>query len=110
MAILKPFADVFGPPPMGGSDLPPLHIELIDGKLDGYKPARARPVSPAVGQEIRDYFAVLADNGWLQEGNGRFASALVAAKQPGKPNRRICGDFRVINTMTRGLAYPCKAL
>ena len=114
MEILRPFADVFGPPPKGGSELPPLHIEKLPGAFEDnaagerstYRPARARPVSPAVLQDIRDYFELLTDNGWLQKGNGRYASALVAAKQPGKPKRRICGDFRLINKLTRNIAYP----
>ena len=44
----------------------------------------------------------------MKKGNGRFASPIVAVKQPKKPRRRICGDYRKINAMTKSIAYPCK--
>ena len=107
-AICMEFAEVFGPAPFGGSKLSPLSIKLEESALEGYRPDRARPVSPAVLEDIRFDLDVRMQNGWLQKGTGRFASAIVAAKQPGKSRRRICGDYRKINKMTVPEAFPCK--
>lgn len=108
MALVKEYPDVFGPAPYGGSKLEPLHIEVDSEKLAGYRPDRARAVSPAVLEDIRYDVNLRMENGWLVPGTSRFASAVVAAKQPGKPRRRCCGDYRAINQMTVPVAYPCK--
>ena len=52
-AICMEFAEVFGPAPFGGSKLSPLSIKLEESALEGYRPDRARPVSPAVLEDIR---------------------------------------------------------
>ena len=38
----------------------------------------------------------------------RFASPVVAARQPGKTRRRICGDYRAINEIALLHQYPAK--
>jgi len=38
----------------------------------------------------------------------RFASPVVAIKQPGKEKRRCCGDYRKINEITHQHQYPVK--
>ena len=38
----------------------------------------------------------------------RFASPVVAARQPGKTRRRICGDYRAVNEITLLHQYPVK--
>ena len=107
-ALIQEYPDVFGAAPKGGSKLDPLHIEVDPAKLAGYRPDRARAVSPAVLDDIRYDLNIRMDNGWLKTGVSRFSSAIVAARQPGKPRRRICGDYRQINQITVPMAYPCK--
>ena len=106
--LCKEFSQLFGAPPKGGCKLEPLSIDIDEKLLKQYQPDRARPVSPAVLEDIRFDIDLRTEKGWLRKGNGRFASAIVAAKQPGKPRRRICGDYRKINAMTQSIAYPCK--
>ena len=37
-AVLRELEEVFGPVLVGGSKLTPLHIELLDGAMEGYRP------------------------------------------------------------------------
>ena len=48
-------------------------------------------------------------NGWYKRGHSEFASAVVAAKQPGKPNtRRVCADYTAVNQCAVEDWYPVK--
>ena len=48
-------------------------------------------------------------NGWYKAGHSEFASAVVAAKQPGKPNtHRICADYTAVNKCAVEDWYPVK--
>ena len=108
MTLCKKFPNLFGPPTKGGCKLEPLHIEIDEDLARQYRPEKARPVSPAVLEDIRDDIKTRMEHQWMKKGNGRFASPIVAVKQPKKPRRRICGDYRKINAMTKSIAYPCK--
>ena len=109
--VLSKYKHVFGKPPIGGSKLRPMSIELKqDVALP--RPAAARRVSPEILKEIREDTQMRIDNGWMraaQVGDKcRFASPLVAARQPGKSKRRICGDYRAINDCCFLHTYPVK--
>ena len=108
MALCKQFPKLFGKPTKGGCKLEPLHIEVDEELARQYRPEKARPVSPAVLEDIREDIETRMSHGWMQRGNGRYASPIVAVRQPLKPRRRICGDYRKINAMTKSIAYPCK--
>ena len=111
MFVLNKYKHVFGKPPIGGSKLRPMSIELKEGVVLP-RPAAARRVSPEILKEIREDTQMRIDNGWMraaQVGDRcRFASPLVAARQPGKSKRRICGDFRSINDCCFLHTYPVK--
>jgi hypothetical protein len=111
MIVLNKYKHVFGKPPIGGSKLRPMSIELKEGVVLP-RPAAARRVSPEILKEIREDTQMRIDNGWMraaQVGDRcRFASPLVAARQPGKSKRRICGDFRSINDCCFLHTYPVK--
>ena len=59
---------------------------------------------------IRDDAEKRLKNGWYERGGGRFASPIVAAKQPNKgPDaRRICADYREVNRCAEQCIYPTK--
>ena len=38
----------------------------------------------------------------------RYASPVVAARQPGKEKRRVCGDYRIVNSLCHTYAWPTK--
>ena len=98
--VLNQYRHVLGPPPVGGSKLRPMSIELRPGVMIP-KPAPARRVSPDILTEIRADTELRIRNGWMRKtvvgDKCRFASPVVAARQPGKTARRICGDYRAIN-------------
>ena len=98
--ILNRYKHVFGPPPVGGSKLRPMSIELKPG-VSLPKPAPARRVSPDILADIRADTELRIKNGWMRKtvvgDKCRFASPVVAARQPGKTTRRVCGDYRAVN-------------
>jgi hypothetical protein len=63
-------------------------------------------------QEIAEDTKLRTDHGWLIEAPAgalcRFASPVVAIKQPGKEKRRCCGDYRKVNGITHQHQYPVK--
>lgn len=109
--LVMEFLELFGPAPKGGSKLRPMSIRLKEG-IELPQPSPARRVSPAVLQEIAEDTKLRMDNGWLIEAPAgapcRFASPVVAIKQPGKEKRRCCGDYRKINEITHQHQYPVK--
>ena len=109
--VLNKYKQVFGPPPLGGSKLRPMSIELKPGAAIP-KPAPARRVSPEILQEIREDTELRIAQGWMRKtvvgDRCRFASPVVAARQPGKTRRRVCGDYRTINDITLLHQYPVK--
>jgi hypothetical protein len=98
--ILNRYKHVFGPPPVGGSKLRPMSIELKPG-VSIPKPSPARRVSPDILADIRADTELRIQNGWMRKAvvgdKCRFASPVVAVRQPGKTTRRVCGDYRAIN-------------
>jgi hypothetical protein len=88
-----------------------MSIELKPGAAIP-KPAPARRVSPEILQEIREDCELRIAQGWMRKtvvgDRCRFASPVVAARQPGKTRRRICGDYRAINEITLLHQYPVK--
>ncbi len=78
-----------------------MSIELKPG-VSIPKPAPARRVSPDILADIRADTELRIQNGWMRKavvGHGdkcRFASPVVAVRQPGKTTRRECGDYRAI--------------
>ena len=69
--VLNRYKHVFGPPPVGGSKLRPMSIELKPG-VSIPKPAPARRVSPDILADIRADTHRAADSKWLDEkGCGR---------------------------------------
>ena len=109
--VLSKYKQVFGPPPLGGSKLRPMSIELKPGAAIP-KPAPARRVSPEILQEIREDTELRIAQGWMRKtvvgDRCRFTSPVVAARQPGKTRRRVCGDYRTINDITLLHQYPVK--
>ena len=102
--MLNKFKHVFGKPPIGGSKLRPMSIEL---KQDAVlpRPAAARRVSPEILKEIREDTQMRIDSGWMRAARVgdrcRFASPLAAARQPGKSFeaqdlRRLSFDQRLL--------------
>ena len=94
---------LFGPPPKGGSKLPPIDIELKkDGQGADIRPKRqaCRPAAPWIQQLIEEDTAKRIELGWYRKPEPNeilpYASPIVAAKQPSKgPDaRRICVDYR----------------
>jgi hypothetical protein len=81
------FSELFGPTPKGVSKLRPMSIRLKEG-IELPQPSLARRVSPAALQETAEDTKLRMDNGWLIEAPAgapcRFASPVVAIKQPGK--------------------------
>ena len=75
-------------------------IELKPG-VSIPKPAPARRVSPDILADIRADTELRIQNGWMRKAvvgdKCRFASPVVAVRQPGKTIRRVCGDYRTIN-------------
>jgi hypothetical protein len=107
------FKDVFGACPVGGSKLPAMDITLkknADGSDMLPRPSLARRTAPWIRQLIRDDAEKRLKNGWYERGGGRFASPIVAAKQPNKgPDaRRICADYREVNRCAEQCIYPTK--
>ncbi len=98
--ILNRYKHMFGPPPVGGSKLRPMSIELKPG-VSIPKPAPARRVSPDILADIRADTELRIQNGWMRKAvvgdKCRFASPVVAVRQPGKTTRRVSGDYRAIN-------------
>ncbi len=98
--ILNRYKHVFGPPPAGVSKLRPMSIELKAG-VSIPKPAPARRVSPDILADIRADTELRIQNGWMRKAvvgdKCRFASPVVAVRQPGKTTRRVCGDYRAIS-------------
>ena len=98
--VLNKFKHVFGKPPIGGSKLRPMSIELEQGAVLP-RPAAARRVSPEILKEIGEDTPMRIDNGWTRAARvgGRcwFASPLVAARQPGKveaPDMRRVSSYQ----------------
>jgi hypothetical protein len=100
--ILNCYKHVFGPPPVGGSKLRSMSIELKPG-VSIPKPAPARRVSPDILTDIRadTELRTPIKNGWMRKtmvgDKCRFASPVVAVRQPGKTTRRVCSEYRAIN-------------
>ncbi len=97
--VINKYKQVFGPPPLGGSKLRPMSIELKPGVAIP-RPTPARRVSPDILQEIREDVELRISQGWMRKtvvgDRCRFASPVVAARQPGRTRRRICGDYRAL--------------
>jgi hypothetical protein len=104
---LNQYRHVLGPPPVGGSKLRPMSIELKPGVAIP-KPASARRVSPDILADIRADTELRIKSGWMRKtvagDKCRFVSPVVAARQPGKTTRRICGDYRVINAAANNIS------
>jgi len=62
--ILNRYKHVFGPPPVGGSKLRPMSIELKPG-VSIPKPSPARRVSPDILADIRADTELRIQNGWM---------------------------------------------
>jgi hypothetical protein len=75
------------------------------------RPQPARRVSPAISQDIQEDIEHKISMGWMRRAPpdfvARFASPIVAVKQPGKSKRRGCGDCRVVNSLSHQHACPC---
>ena len=108
---------LFGPPPMGGSKLPPIDIELKkDGQGADIRPKRqaCRHVAPWIQKLIEEDTAKRIELGWYRRPEPDeilpFASPIVAAKQPSKgPDaRRICVDYRAVNDCAEETRHPVK--
>ena len=108
--LMQDFPDLFGPARKGGSSvLTPMDIELYDGMWPKSLPPRH--VSPAIQAEIDKAMSERIVQGWqrdLSSDSGIYSSPVVAAKQPGKDSRRICGDYRELNRCTKPCQYPVK--
>ena len=87
--VINKYKQVFGPPPLGGSKLRPMSIELKPGVAIP-RPAPARRVSPDILQEIREDVELRISQGWMRKtvvgDRCRFASEspVVAERQPGR--------------------------
>ena len=108
---------LFGPPPKGGSKLPPIDIELKkDGQGADIRPKRqaCRPAAPWIQQLIEEDTAKRIELGWYRKPEPNeilpYASPIVAAKQPSKgPDaRRICVDYRAVNDCAEETRHPVK--
>ena len=108
---------LFGPPPKGGSKLPPIDIELKkDGQGADMRPKRqaCRHVAPWIQKLIEEDTAKRVDLGWYRWPEPDeilpYASPIVAAKQPSKgPDaRRICVDYRAVNDCAEETRHPVK--
>jgi hypothetical protein len=64
--VLHRYKHVFGPPPVGGSKLRPMSIELKPGASIP-KPAPARRVSPDILADIRADTELRIQNGWMRK-------------------------------------------
>jgi transposase InsO family protein len=110
-ALIHEYKHLFGPAPYGGSKLRPISIQLKENVMIP-RPQPARRVSPAISQDIQEDIEYKISMGWMRRAPpdfvARFASPIVAVKQPGKPKRRVCGDYRVVNSLSHQHAYPCK--
>ena len=111
------FKHLFGPPPAGGSKLPPMDVQLKrgpDGSEMQPKRMAPRPVSPWVRDLIKADTELRLSKGWcrLPEVGEviKYASPIVAAKQPQKgPNvRRICVDLKQVNKCAEETRHPVK--
>ena len=108
--VMHDFPELFGPAPKGGSSvLTPFDIELYDGMWPKALPPRH--VSPAIQREIDAAMIQRIEQGWqrdLSTDSGIYSSPVVAARQPGKDTRRVCGDYRELNRCTKPCTYPTK--
>jgi hypothetical protein len=108
--LMQEFPDLFGPARRGGfSVLTPMDIELYGGMWPKSLPPSH--VSPAIQAEIDKAMSERIVQGWqrdLSSDSGIYSSPVVAAKQPGKDSRRICGDYRELNRCTKPCQYPVK--
>ena len=99
--ILNRYKHVFGPPPVGGSKLRPMSIELKPGFR--FPNQHRRRASPDIWADIRadTELRTPIKNGWMRKtmvgDKCRFASPVVAVRQPGKTTRRVCSEYRAIN-------------
>ena len=115
--LCEQYSHLFGPPPLGGSRLPPMDIELkrnADGTEMHPGRQRARPVTPWVAQLIREDTEMRLQKGWYRwPAPGEtipYASPMVAAPQPSKgpQARRICADYTKLNKCAVETMHPVK--
>ena len=107
------FKELFGKSPYGGSELPPMDIELKkDANGDDMQPKRmaCRHFAPWITELIKEDAEMRIANGWYKRGESPYASPVVAAKQPqkGPDARRICADYGEINRCAVETRYPVK--
>ncbi len=81
--------------------------------MDGMWPKSLPPrhVSPAIQAEIDKAMSERIVQGWqrdLSSDSGIYSGPVVAAKQPGRDFRRICGDYRELNRCMKPCQYPLK--
>lgn len=107
--VLNKIKHVFGKPPIGGSKLRPMSIELKQGAVQP-RPAAAGRVSPEILNEIGEDTPMRIDNGWTRAARvgGRcwFAPLSLQLGSQAKSKRRICGEFRLINDCCFLHTYP----
>ena len=65
-ALLREIEEVFGPALVGGNKLTSLHIELLDGAMEGYRPDKAHLMSLPMAADIHEDVKLRMDNGWLK--------------------------------------------
>ncbi len=96
MIVLNKYKHVFGKPPIGGSKLRPMSIELKEGVVLP-RPAAARRVSPEILKEIREDTQMRIDNGWMR-------AAQVGDRRTSMDTAPSCAA----PTLRHRIAMPCQ--
>ena len=111
--LVSEYADVFSDPEgvqIGTTDLIEFDIELKEGS----KPVRQRirPLNPKQRESLRKQLDLWIDEEVVEESNSPWASPLVPAKKKGGDgnNIRWAVDYRQINSMTVGDAWPIPSI
>ena len=101
--VIGEFEDLFDELSEQSASVPAMPIELLPGAMPKtYSPRR---ISPAMQQVIAEEVAELLSLGIVVPSSSRFASPVVLVKKK-DGSRRMCVDYRAVNSCTAPLRFP----
>ncbi len=102
-ALVREFADIFGPLAPEGSALEPQHIPLIDETA--LVQLRARPLSNTMRVKVGDEVDRLEQEGIVEDSQGPYSSPIVVVKKK-TGDIRLCVDYTLLNRLTIPDLFP----
>ena len=102
-SLVKENAELFGPIPADGADVPPFMVELLPGAA--LKPIPPRRLSPSMLSSLRAEVADLKSAGMVRDSTSSYSFPIVMVRKADGAWRK-CVDYRDLNKVTVDMKFP----